>query len=75
MSNRVAVIGAGWSGIYALKWLKQHGLEATVFEKSQSLGGVWRTLICVVVSEWHARDRWVPMEGVPGQAVFEVEEP
>jgi outer membrane protein assembly factor BamB len=41
----------------------------------QSLGGVRGGLICVCVSEWHARDRWVPMEGFPGQTVFEVEDP
>lgn len=38
---RVAVIGAGASGLVALKWLRQEGLDATCFERSQTLGGIW----------------------------------
>src|SRR5678816_2573338 len=38
---RVAVIGAGVSGITAAKILEQNGFTAVVFEKSDRLGGVW----------------------------------
>lgn len=39
--NRVAVIGAGWSGIYAAKWLTQAGLEVKVYEHSDRIAGPW----------------------------------
>jgi dimethylaniline monooxygenase (N-oxide forming) len=38
---RIAVIGAGISGITAANVLKKNGFEAIVFEKSENLGGVW----------------------------------
>ena len=45
MSNdarmRVAVIGAGISGIAAAKVLKHNGYDVVVFEKAASPGGVW----------------------------------
>ena len=41
--SRVAVIGAGISGIAAANILKKNGYEAIVFEKSEKLGGVWAT--------------------------------
>jgi len=40
-SLKVAIVGAGWSGIYACKYCLQEGLEPTLFESSNSLGGVW----------------------------------
>jgi len=42
-SKSVIVIGAGWSGLYALKtFLDEHGLlEARLFEMTDSVGGVW----------------------------------
>ena len=41
--SRIAVIGAGISGIAAANILKKNGFEAIVFEKSEKLGGVWAT--------------------------------
>jgi dimethylaniline monooxygenase (N-oxide forming) len=38
---RIAIIGAGISGIAAANILKKNGFEAVVFEKSEKLGGVW----------------------------------
>jgi len=38
---RIAVIGAGISGIAAANVLKKNGYEPVVFEKSDKLGGVW----------------------------------
>ena len=37
--SRVAVIGAGISGLMAARTLQDHGLPVTVFEKSRGLGG------------------------------------
>lgn len=39
--NRVAVIGAGVSGISAAKGLLEAGIEPVVFEQSAEIGGVW----------------------------------
>lgn len=39
--QRVAVIGAGISGIAAANILKKNGFTAVVFEKSEHIGGVW----------------------------------
>lgn len=39
--RRVAVIGAGWNGIYATKWLAECGLEVTCFDDRDDVGGVW----------------------------------
>lgn len=41
-ARRVAVIGAGWSGVYAAKWLLQAGVETSVFERSGHVGGLWQ---------------------------------
>jgi dimethylaniline monooxygenase (N-oxide forming) len=41
--SRIAVIGAGISGIATAHTLKKNGFQAVVFEKSQILGGVWAT--------------------------------
>lgn len=38
---RVAVIGAGASGLVALRWLREEGLDATCFERTASVGGIW----------------------------------
>ena len=40
---RIAVIGAGISGIAAASVLKKNGFEAVVLEKSTKIGGVWST--------------------------------
>jgi glycine/D-amino acid oxidase-like deaminating enzyme len=38
----VAVIGAGSSGLAALKALREHGVAAEAFERGSDLGGLWR---------------------------------
>lgn len=38
---KVAVIGAGVSGVLATAYLKAAGLDVTVFERSFQSGGVW----------------------------------
>src|ERR1700761_2192023 len=40
-AKRVAVIGAGISGVCAAAHLLKHGLEVVVFERSSIAGGVW----------------------------------
>ncbi|RDH79602.1 dimethylaniline monooxygenase [Mycolicibacterium moriokaense] len=40
----VAVIGAGPGGLVTARWLLSQGLEPTLFEQSQSLGGQWSGL-------------------------------
>ncbi|XP_069497359.1 dimethylaniline monooxygenase [N-oxide-forming] 2-like [Ambystoma mexicanum] len=42
MAKRVAVIGAGLSGLAAVKCCLEEGLEPTCFEQSKDLGGLWR---------------------------------
>jgi NADPH-dependent 2,4-dienoyl-CoA reductase/sulfur reductase-like enzyme len=40
-SRRVAVIGAGISGVVAAAHLKKEGIEVTIFERSSAAGGIW----------------------------------
>ncbi|NWR19883.1 FMO5 monooxygenase, partial [Emberiza fucata] len=42
VARRVAVIGAGASGLCALKCCLDEGLEPTCFERSKDIGGLWR---------------------------------
>lgn len=39
--RRVAVIGAGVSGVLTAAHLKSEGLDVTVFERAPVSGGVW----------------------------------
>lgn len=43
-SRRVAVIGAGVSGITGAKCLLEEGLDPVVYERSGSIGGVWKLI-------------------------------
>ena len=40
--NDVTVIGAGWSGLLACKYMLEEGLSVVVIEKKDGIGGVWR---------------------------------
>jgi ACS family pantothenate transporter-like MFS transporter len=40
-SKRVAVIGAGISGVVTAGHLLAVGIDVTVFERSHAAGGVW----------------------------------
>lgn len=42
VAQRVAVIGAGPSGLTSLKACLEEGLEPTCFESSDDIGGLWR---------------------------------
>lgn len=39
--KKFAVIGGGWSGLYALKYLLEEKLDARLYEREANLGGVW----------------------------------
>ena len=42
MVQKVAVIGAGPSGLTSIKACLDEGLEPTCFESSHDIGGLWR---------------------------------
>ena len=39
--KRVAIIGAGASGLVAAKYAQENGLQPVVFESKNTLGGIW----------------------------------
>jgi dimethylaniline monooxygenase (N-oxide forming) len=39
--NDVTVIGAGWSGLVACKYMLEEGLSVVALEKKSDIGGVW----------------------------------
>ena len=39
--KRVAVIGGGWAGLYALKFTLEDGHDSVLFEQSDHIGGIW----------------------------------
>lgn len=42
VKKRIAVIGAGASGLPAIKTALEDGFEVVCFEKSGDIGGLWR---------------------------------
>lgn len=40
-SKRVAVIGAGVSGIASAKYLRSFGIDVVLYERGTQLGGIW----------------------------------
>ncbi|XP_077188363.1 flavin-containing monooxygenase 5-like [Paroedura picta] len=46
MAKTVAVIGAGASGLTAIKCCLEEGLRPTCFERSEDIGGLWRFREC-----------------------------
>ena len=39
--HHAVVIGGGWSGIYALKYLLGENLDAHLYESRSNIGGIW----------------------------------
>jgi cation diffusion facilitator CzcD-associated flavoprotein CzcO len=64
----VAVIGAGCSGLAALKALREQRVAVTCFERGSDLGGLWRYetdnglsgSVCVAAHQRLARPHAVP---------------
>jgi cation diffusion facilitator CzcD-associated flavoprotein CzcO len=53
--QRVAVIGAGISGIVTAAHLLAAGIEVTVYERNAAAGGVWyvtKNSYIILVSNW-----------------------
>uniref|UniRef100_A0A8C5S532 Flavin-containing monooxygenase n=1 Tax=Laticauda laticaudata TaxID=8630 RepID=A0A8C5S532_LATLA len=42
MVKKVAIVGAGVSGLTSIKCCLEEGLEPTCFEQSDDIGGLWR---------------------------------
>ncbi|XP_066479071.1 putative dimethylaniline monooxygenase [N-oxide-forming] 6 [Tiliqua scincoides] len=42
MARRVAIVGAGVSGLASIKCCLEEGLEPTCFERSDGIGGLWQ---------------------------------
>lgn len=42
MAKKVAVIGAGVSGLASIRCCLEEGLEPTCFERSNDVGGLWK---------------------------------
>ena len=51
---RVAVIGAGASGLPAIKCCLDDGLEPVCFERSADIGGLWNYENCIKEGDGHA---------------------
>jgi cation diffusion facilitator CzcD-associated flavoprotein CzcO len=49
-AKRVAVIGAGVSGLASARHLKAAGLEVVVYERSSVSGGVWFVQVTTALS-------------------------
>ncbi|KAL7984728.1 hypothetical protein Chor_003298 [Crotalus horridus] len=78
MAKRVAILGAGASGLTAIKCCLDEGLQPTCFERSEDIGGLWRFQAQVCHLRKH-RDfpitgQWVivtEMNGKQESAVFD----
>ncbi len=72
-NKRIAVIGAGISGIAAANILKKQGYEAVIFEKSPEIGGVWAVAypevrLQNISSQYHLSDfPWITPDLHPTQ--------
>ncbi|XP_058396071.1 flavin-containing monooxygenase 2 isoform X2 [Diceros bicornis minor] len=53
MAKKVAVIGAGVSGLASLKCCVDEGLEPTCFERTEDIGGLWRFKTTVLSVKKH----------------------
>ncbi|GAB5583405.1 dimethylaniline monooxygenase [N-oxide-forming] 2 isoform X1 [Prionailurus iriomotensis] len=59
MAKRVAIVGAGVSGLASIKCCLEEGLEPTCFERSDDLGGLWRFTGPAAPDVKQRRARWM----------------
>lgn len=52
-AKRVAVIGAGVSGLASARHLKAVGLEVVIYERSSVSGGVWYVKLTAIMWSKH----------------------
>ncbi|XP_047272175.1 dimethylaniline monooxygenase [N-oxide-forming] 4 isoform X5 [Homo sapiens] len=78
MAKKVAVIGAGVSGLSSIKCCVDEDLEPTCFERSDDIGGLWKftTTVCSITkrpdfSETGQWDVVTETEGKQNRAVFD----
>ncbi|XP_078297274.1 flavin-containing monooxygenase 1 isoform X2 [Panthera onca] len=78
MAKRVAIVGAGVSGLASIKCCLEEGLEPTCFERSDDLGGLWRftTKVCSVTKcpDFTVTGQWEVVtqhEGKQGSDIFD----
>ncbi|KAH0506678.1 Dimethylaniline monooxygenase [N-oxide-forming] 1 [Microtus ochrogaster] len=78
MAKRVAIVGAGVSGLASIKCCLEEGLEPTCFERSDDLGGLWRftTKVCSVTKcpDFATSGQWEVVtlhEGKQSSAIFD----
>lgn len=65
---RVAVVGAGVSGLAATKCCLDEGLEPTCFEQSQDIGGLWRYTVSPQGLSWPGQLQLCRVTGALGRA-------
>ncbi|XP_006872705.1 PREDICTED: dimethylaniline monooxygenase [N-oxide-forming] 1 isoform X1 [Chrysochloris asiatica] len=78
MAKRVAIVGAGVSGLACIKCCLEEGLEPICFERSDDLGGLWRftTKVCSITKrpDFSVSGQWDVItlhEGKQESAVFD----
>lgn len=60
MGRKVAIVGAGVSGLAAIRSCLEEGLEPTCFERSGDVGGLWKFSVSGVWPQWRGVLREVP---------------
>lgn len=63
MAKRVAVIGAGVSGLTSIKACLDESLEPTCFERSDDIGGLWRFTVSSNLIVWKMRSQKASNKG------------
>ncbi|XP_021121117.1 dimethylaniline monooxygenase [N-oxide-forming] 3 isoform X2 [Heterocephalus glaber] len=78
MVRRVAIIGAGVSGLASIRSCLEEGLEPTCFERSNDIGGLWKfsTLITSIIKrpDFSITGQWdvtTEKDGKKASAVFD----
>uniref|UniRef100_UPI001A9D0DEE dimethylaniline monooxygenase [N-oxide-forming] 2-like n=1 Tax=Ictidomys tridecemlineatus TaxID=43179 RepID=UPI001A9D0DEE len=70
MAKKVAVIGAGVSGLVSLKCCVDEGLEPTCFERTEDIGGLWRFKVFISTRKGSWVLSRISEDGYPWDSVF-----